>query len=127
MQLQMQQILGFPTFYSLVKGSKMPMKTAYKLSRLGAAIDIELNFYREKLHSIINEFGRLDENGNPIPTDDGQGVKLRPGTETQCFAAMKELQEIEVNLPDITFTIDEFDGVELTVEELNNALPFFAD
>lgn len=127
MQLKMQQILGFPTFYAIVKNSRMPMKTAYKLSKLGVAIDTELAFYREKVQAVVSEYGLLDENGRPVPTDDGQGVKLRPGTEADCFAAMQELQDIEVVLPDITFSIDDFDGLELTVEELGHIVPFLVD
>jgi hypothetical protein len=127
MQLKMQDILGFTSFYDTVKSQKLTMKTAYKLAQLARAIEEELKFYREKLQAIVAEYGLMDEEGRPVPTEDGSGVKLRPGTEAQCFSAMKELQDIEVTLPDITFSINDFDGIELTVTDMGAMLPFMVD
>lgn len=127
MQLKMQDILGFTSFYDTVKSQKLTMKTAYKLAQLARAIEDELKFYREKLQAIVTEYGLMDEEGRPVPTEDGNGVKLRPGTEAQCFSAMKELQDIEITLPDITFSINDFDGIELTVTDMGAMLPFMVD
>ena len=127
MKLKMQTVLGFATFYEAVVHGKLPIKTAYKLNKLTKAIDNEITFYREKLQAIINEFAELDENGNPIPTEDGNGVKLRPESEADCYAAVYELQNIEVELPDITFTFDEFDNAQLTMIEFAAAEPFFTE
>ena len=127
MQLKMQDILGFTSFYDTVKSQKLTMKTAYRLARLAKAIEDELQFYREKLQAIIREYGEMDEQGNPIPTEDGKGIKLRPGTETDCFTAMKELQEINVELPDIQFSIEDFENIELTTNDIAVMLPFFKD
>ena len=127
MQLKMQDILGFTSFYDTVKNQKLTMKTAYRLARLAKAIEDELQFYREKLQAIIREYGEMDEQGNPIPTEDGNGIKLRPGTEVDCFTAMKELQEINVELPDIQFSIEDFENIELTTNDIAVMLPFFKD
>ena len=127
MQLKMQDILGFTSFYDTVKSQKLTMKTAYRLARLAKAIEDELQFYREKLQAIIHEYGEMDEQGNPIPTEDGNGIKLRPGTEADCFTAMKELQEINVELPDIQFSIEDFENIELTINDIAVMLPFFKD
>lgn len=127
MQLKMQDILGFTSFYNTVKGQKLSMKTAYRLAQLAKAIEGEVQFYNAKLREIVFEYGLIDEDGNPVPTADGNGIKLRPGTEETCFLAMKELQDIEVTLPDITFSINDFDGVELTVADMGAMLPFMVD
>ena len=127
MQLKMQDILGFSAFYETVKAQKLSMKTAYRLAQLAKAIDGELQFYREKLQAIIQEFGEMDVEGKPVATDDGSGIKLRPGTEAQCFNAMRELQEIEVTLPDIKFHIEDFGDIELSMAEMSAALPFIEE
>lgn len=127
MQLKMQDILGFTAFYDTVKSQKLSMKTAYRLAQLAKAVDGELQFYREKLQTIVQEFGEMDENGQPVPTADGNGIKLRPGTEAECFIAMKELQEIEVTLPDIKFHIEDFGDVELSTAEIGTVLPFIEE
>ena len=127
MQLKMQAIINFPVFYETVKSQKLPLKIAYKLAQLSRAIDTEVVFYQEKLRSIIQEYAQLDENGQPVPTDDGHGIKLRPGTETTCISTMRELQEIDVTLPDITFNLGDFNNIELTVEEISALMPFIIE
>jgi hypothetical protein len=127
MQLQMQDILNFSAFYDAVKSQKLGIKTAYKLSRLNKAIETEMQFYREKLQAIITEFGLFDENGMIVSVENGKGIKLRPGVETECFTATQELQLLEITLPDINFSFEEFENVELTVEEMNAAMPFWTE
>lgn len=124
MQLQMQQIINFTNFYETAKQEKLSIKTAYKLAQLASSIETNIAFYREKLQAIIIQYGELDENGRPVPTEDGQGIKLRPGTDMDCNKAMYELQTFEVELPDITFTIEEFEGMNLSVAEIAPLMPF---
>lgn len=127
MQAKMQDILNYLTFYEAAKDQKIPLKTAYKLAQLSRAIEGEVSFYQEKLRAIIKEYGELDEEGNPITTDDGTGIKLRQGAEESCYSAMEELQEIEVALPDVKITADELEKMELTIIEMNYIMPFLSE
>ena len=127
MQLKMQEILGFASFYESAKSQKLSMKTAYNLARLAKAIDNELQFYREKLQAIIAEYGEKDAEGKLIPTEDGEGIKLRAGSEEVCFAAMRELQDIDINLPDIKFAIEDFGNIELSPAETVAIFPFIKE
>ena len=127
MQLKMQQLLGFSDFYEAVKSEKISMKTAYRLSQLASAIDKELQFYREKLKEILDKYGEKDEKGGFVPTTDGEGFKLRPGTDYDCFKDMQELQEIEVELPDIKFNIDDFGNAELSAAVIGAIVPFIEE
>jgi hypothetical protein len=127
MQLKMHNILGFSNLYETVKAQKLPMKTAYKFAQLARAVEVELQFYQDKFNTIIREYGLFDENGQLVPTEDGSGIKLREGTEVECYGAIGELQAIDIELPDITFTIEEFSNVELTVVEMDVLMPFMAN
>lgn len=127
MQLKMQDILGFVTFYETVKGQKLTMKTAYKLAQLARAVESESAFYRESLSKIIDQYGQKNELGEPIPTEDGTGVKLIAGKEEECYKAVLELQNVDIELPDIQFDIEEFANIELTVTEMGAILPFLKD
>jgi hypothetical protein len=127
MKTQLQTILNFPQFYSLTASTKIPIKTAYKLSRLADAIEKEINFYRTKFREILSEYCLVDEDGNYAVTDDGTGYKIQPGKEVECNQAMEDLHALEIELPDITFTIDEFDGMELRIQDLNGIMPFIVD
>jgi hypothetical protein len=127
MKTQLQTVLNFPQFYSLTTLTKIPIKTAYKLSRLADAIEKEINFYRTKFREILNEYCLVDEDGNYAVTDDGTGYKIQSGKEFECNQAMEDLHALEIELPDITFTIDEFDGMELRIQDLNGIMPFIVD
>lgn len=125
--MQLKTILGFPSFYNVVKDQKMPIKTAYKLSRLAKSIETEIQFYQEKLREIIQKHAILDEEGQPVFTEGKEAVKLIEGHETECYTEIQELQDLDVEIPDITFTLDEFANVELTLDEMNNFMPFIQD
>lgn len=127
MKIQITEILNFTDFYASVKDKKMSIMTAYKLTKLAAAVDTEINFYREKLQSIIEEFSQKDDNGNYMSTEDGSGVKIIEGKEEECGKAMFELQSLEIELPDITFGISEFESVEITPDDFINIMPFIKD
>jgi predicted transposase YdaD len=127
MQLKMQDILNFVSFYDLTRSQKLSIKTAYRLARLAKVIEEEVQFYREKFQAILQEYGEKNENGQLVPTEDGSGVKLIQGMEEACFSAIHDLQELEVTLPDIKFSLEEFGDMELTTNDIGSILPFIEE
>lgn len=124
MILKMGEIVNFNYFYNEVKDKKLSLKVLYKLSNLAKAIEEKTVFYREKLQEILKEYGEFDENGNLVPTADGNGIKLKPGTEQECITKINELQSLDVDMPEIKFTIEDFGNIELTMEVFNLITPF---
>ena len=124
MTTTMSNIINFNVFYAEVRNAKIPLKLAFKLSNLTKAINEKTEFYREELQKILREYGEFDENGNILPTDDGRGVKVKPGTEMECMTKINELQSLDVELPDITFDIEEFGDIELTLDVFDIITPF---
>ena len=57
MTTQLYTILNFPQFYANTSSVRLPIKTAYKLSRLQSAISTEIEFYQNKT--------RTQSTGNP--------------------------------------------------------------
>ncbi len=124
MILKMSEIINFNYFYDEVKSQKLSFKVLYKLSNLAKAIDEQTAFYREKFQEILHEYGELDDKGNLVPTEDGNGIKVKPGTEQECIGKINELQALDVEMPDIKFDIDDFGDIELTMEVFNLITPF---
>lgn len=127
MNLHMYQIFDFPDFFEKVKNQKISFKTSYKLAMLSREIEVQQKFYAEQLNIIIANYSEKDSEGNPIVSDDGQGVKLVSNTSEECYEKFKELQELVINLPDITFSIEEFVNLELTPLEVNAIIPFIKE
>lgn len=124
MQLKLHQIIGYPSFYETIKNQKISFKTSYKLAMLAKEIEIHYTFYTDNFSKIVSEYSEKDEYGNPISTEDGQGVKLKAGTSEQCYASLNELRDLTVTLPDITFSIEEFANLTLSPMETNAIIPF---
>ena len=127
MKLKMYQIIDFPSFFEKVKSQKLPFKTSYRLTILTQEIEKHINFYQEKFRELILTYSEKDEAGNPVPTDDGQGIKLAEATMQEAYAKLAELRGLDVELPDTKFSIDDFADVELSPIEMNVILPFIAE
>lgn len=124
MTLKMYQLTSFPSFYEKVKSQKLPFKTAYKIALLAKEIEKHTDFYQENFHNLLMEYSKKDENGNPIPTEDGQGILLVEETMDEAYAKLNELRELDVELPDTKFSPDDFDGIEISPEEMILLMPF---
>lgn len=127
MTLKMYQIIDFPAFFGKVKSQKLPFKTSYRLTILTQEIEKHINFYQEKFRELILIYSEKDEAGNPVPTPDGQGIKLAEATMQEAYAQLAELRGLDVELPDTKFSIDDFADVELSPIEMNVILPFIAE
>lgn len=124
MLLKMNQILGFPNFFEIVKSQKISFKTSYRLAMLAHEVEKHHNFYTEEFRKLIFEYGEKDAEGKLVPTEDGNGVKLQQDKTEECYTKLNELRELEIELPDCYFDLEDFDGIELTPMEVNVIIPF---
>ena len=124
MTLKMYQIVELPTFLNKVKQQKLPFKTAYQIALLMQEVDKHHSFYQEQFREILMEYSKKDEQGNLVPTSDGQGVMLAEETMDEAYIKLAELRDLDVALPDIKFAMEAFEKVELTPEEMMILLPF---
>jgi hypothetical protein len=120
----MYQIIDSPSLFEKLKSQKVPFKTAYKLTLLMQEIEKHINFYQEKFRELIMEFSKKDEEGNPVPTADGQGVQLAEGTTEEAYQKLAELRDLDVELPDTKFSVDDFGNVEISADEMIMIMPF---
>jgi hypothetical protein len=123
----MYQITDFPTFFEKVKNQKMSFKTSYRLTLLAQEIQKHIEYYQEQFHNIIMEYSKKDENGNPLPTEDGQGILLKEETMNEAYTKLGELRELDVELPDTKFSPEDFGDVELSPTEMIIVMPFIAE
>ena len=114
----MQQIIEFQKFYNNVKNIKLPLKTAYKLNKLFIQANEELSFYQQKFVEIINNFGKRDENGALVYSSDKTSIEIEETRRDECFQKIEELQNLEVDINGIDFTIEELEGFNLTISEV---------
>lgn len=124
MTLKMYQIVDLPPFLGKVKSQKLPFKTSYRLAMFMQEVQKHIDFYQENFRNLLIEYSQKDENGNPKPTEDGQGVLLVEETMNEAYAKLAELRELDVELPDTKFSVDDFGDIELSPEEMFVIMPF---
>ena len=77
MNLTFRDILGFNSNSQKLFSEKMPLACAYKLSKIQKILADEIEFYQKKYLEIIEEYGKKDENGKLMYSNDGQVVLLK--------------------------------------------------
>ena len=116
--MKMYEILELSNLYSSISNVKLPLKTSYKFARLMKLVEGEIIFYQTKFREIIEEYG-VKENGEYKLTSDGQSIMIIPGKEGECNAKLFELRSLDVPIEGIKFTIEELEGINVSISELS--------
>ncbi len=127
MVVTMNELLSFRMFYEEVKDESLPIRTAYKFTKLFNKIDEELNFYQEQIQKLSQEYGEVDKDGNLIPLEDGMSIKIKPNKIVECQQKVDELLNLEVEVGDFSFTMDELDGLSLSIANMRAISKFICE
>ena len=91
-------------------------RLAYKLAKLSKAISEDINFYQEKYIEYLEMFGDRDENGDFISNKGN--IKIISGLEQECKEKFNELNSIEVEIPNIKFSLEELEQLNMTMKDM---------
>ncbi len=127
MKIKMSNALDILAVYRKIKDQVMPISITYKLARLFNSFQEASEFYSAELSKIIDRYSEKDAGGHPIPLDYGSGVKIQQEYLVEAQEKLNELLRLEVDVPDITFTLQELEPVQLSLDEFNQLLPFIQD
>ena len=116
--MKMYEVLELSNLYNSISNIKLPLKTTYKFTRLMRRADEEITFYQEKFREIVEEYG-VKENGEYKLTSDGQSIAIIPGKEIECNTKIAELRNLEVPIENIKFSIEELEGIDISISELS--------
>ena len=124
--MKMYEALELSNLYSSISNIKLPLKTSYKFARLMKTIEGELTFYQTKFREIIEEYG-VKENGEYKLTPDGQSIMIIPGKESECNVKLFELRNLDVPIEGIKFSIEELEGIDVSIQELSCIMSLIED
>ena len=65
----MYEAIGYANLYAQIKDAKLPLKTAYKFSKLTRLLEKEINFYQEEFAKIIQTYAKKNADGKPVYID----------------------------------------------------------
>lgn len=100
------------------------ISTQYKLLKIKKILDEEIEIYNEQIMS-LNAFFERDNEGNFIQNQNG--FKIKEEFLEECQKKINELNNSQISLPDIYFSLDELEPLSLTLNELELLEPFIKD
>lgn len=124
--MKMYEIIELQNLYNSIAHIKLPLKTTYKFARLEKRAEEELSFYQKKFREIVEEYG-VKENGQYKMSPDGQSIIIISGKEEECNEKLAELRNLEVDIKDIKFSIDELEGIDVSIAELSCLMSLIED
>ena len=124
--MKMYEVLDLQVLYNSIANVKLPLKTTYKFTRLMKRAEEEVAFYQEKFREIVEEYG-VKENGEYKLTPDGMSIVIIPGKEAECNSKLAELRNLDVSIEGITFTIDELEKIDVSIQELSCLMSLIED
>lgn len=126
--MKFSQIFQILEIRNRILNQKLPIKTSYKFNRFFSAIEKEAKFFNEELQKIIEEYGKRDENGNYIFSEDKNSILIVEEKKAECVEKTRELNELEVDLDYIpSFNLEELENLDLTVREIELLMPYIQE
>lgn len=110
---------------SSLKEKEMPIRLSYKFTLLLDKIDCDYNFFISEMRKIINKYGLKDDQGELV--QENGNIKINPDSLGLAEKALQELHETEITLPDITFTLNELESLNIKPADLRALLPFIKE
>lgn len=124
--MKMYEVLELQNLYNSIANIKLPLKTTYKFTRLMKRAEEEISFYQEKFREIVEEYG-VKENGEYKITPDGQSIAIISGKEIECNTKLAELRNLDVLIDGIKFSIEELEGIDVSISELSCLMSLIED
>lgn len=106
-----------------LKDKSFNIQTQYKILRLMKAIEEEDELMNQSVLKIAKKYAIKDENGEIVVDNEGR-FKLDNNKNNEITEALEEINSAQLQLPDIYFSLDEFEGLDLTLEELDAFMNF---
>lgn len=121
----MMNIIDFRNNINFLQYTSVPLKAAYKINKIKQALDKEFDFYSTKFQEIVDKYAQKDDNNEPVFSEDGSQILIKDGEIENCNKELEDLQNLEVEIDNYGFTIDDLgDDVACTPEQLAAVMPF---
>lgn len=117
MKCAVEICMGLKDLIVSIRDKSFAIKTQYKFLKLAKALDEELAIINEQKQKLIDQYVQIDEAGNYVTNDDG-GLLIKDGLVEEFQEKIIELNNVEIELPDITFTLEELEDLKLSLQEI---------
>lgn len=126
--MKMSELFELNELRSKIEDKKMSIKTTYKFTRLFNELEEQVNFFNTTLSNLIKQYGKKDENGEFVLTENKTGVMIQEDKYDECMKKVQELNDLEPEISYIpSFKLEELENLELSIDELKKLMPFIEE
>ena len=106
-----------------IKEKTFDINTQYKFIKISKVIREEEELINEQQFLLLKQYAEKNEDGQFIVNKDG-GFKIKEECVEECGLKIMEINNRQITLPDIYFSLDELEPLGLTLGELELLEPF---
>lgn len=121
--MKLYQVVALAHLYEEIKDCSLPIRTSYKFAILMQKVQPQIEFYNREFNKIVDTYAQKDENGEFIFSKDNTAIAVIEGKEDECNSKITELQNLEIDMNEITFSLNELEGLSLSIEQMNMLMP----
>lgn len=108
-----------------VADKKIPVKVSYKIIKLSKGLETEKEFYKNELTKLAKEYAKQSEDGSFVIDEKTKSLTFDDVEKENAFwAKAGDLDTTEITVPDIKFTVEELEFLNITPRELASFMDF---
>ena len=126
MKYNLLDIISYNQFLLSPKLNDLPLAIRYKFSLIIPLLAPHIQFYENRQQEIATKYGKKDEEGNFVKTEDGKGIIIEDKFIDDFEKAIKELNEltVEIDADKIACSLDDLEKLNLSIAELSQISSF---
>lgn len=109
--------------FSEINNKQFNIETQYKFIKIKKKLKEEIEIINNQIQILIDNYGEKDKNNNLILTENG-GIKIKADALQECKNKIKAINELNIQLPDIYFSLEELKPLNLSFYQLEILEPF---
>lgn len=126
MKYNLLDIISYNQFLLSPKLNDLPLSARYKFSLIIPLLTPHAQFYEKRQQEIAAKYGKKDEEGNFVKTEDGKGIIIEDKFIDDFEKAIKELNglTVEIDADKITCSLNDLEKANLSIAELSQISSF---
>ena len=114
--MKLKDLVKATRVFETLGQEKISVSLAYKFMKIIKETKNDIDFYQTKGQEIVNKYALRDENGNI--RQNSEGLFVDPEKADDFNKEFEELNNTDVNIPDIKFALEELQEFKITTADL---------
>ena len=116
MTINRNNLFALYNLLQTISDKKFNINTQYKFLKIKSLLDNEMKIYYHQMSDLTKYLKKNDK--GEIISDENNLVEILPEKKQECQDLIEQINNVEILLPDLYFSLDELAPLELTMKDL---------